>query len=104
VFSDAFTDDMLAREVSSGRMDSSNPPVFISSIAYGRILMFSLTSSSSESKIKAAINAIYNNGEFGGEIDVELRTLLQTASIRVVTVGGDANQAVDLIRENNLAA
>ena len=31
VFSEAFTDDMLAREVSSGRMDSSNPPVFISS-------------------------------------------------------------------------
>jgi hypothetical protein len=104
VFSEAFTEAMLQREQESGRMGPDNPPVFVSSVAYGRIMMFSFTSTSSEAKINATLSALYNGGEFGGEIDTELQTVLDNAEIRVVTVGGDAEHALDLIRENNLGA
>ncbi len=104
VFSDEFTQDMLDREEAEGRMGSDNPPVFVSSIAYGRILMFSFTSTSSESKIKETLNALYNGGQFGGQLDSELQSVLDHAEIRVVTVGGDADHALDLIRSNDLGA
>lgn len=102
VFSDDFTTEMLQRETSSGRMGADNPPVYVSSISYGRILIFSFTSTASETDINATLNVMYNNGEFGGELDAKYQEILQTAQIRVVTVGGDANQALALIRSNDL--
>jgi hypothetical protein len=102
VFSDEFTGDMLAREQKSGRMGPDNPPVYVSSISYGRILMFSFTSTASETDINATLNVMYNGGEFGGELDTKYKDILETAQIRVVTVGGDANQALALIRSNDL--
>lgn len=104
VFSEAFTQEMLDREVANGRMGPSNLPVYVSSVAYGRILMFTMTSNSTESKIRATLNAMYNDGEFGGELDAELKQVLDNAQIRVVTVGGDADQALQLIRANDLSA
>ena len=104
VFSDEFTQAMFERETADGRMGSDNLPVFVSSVSYGRILMFSFTSSSTEAKIKATLNVLYNGGDFGGELDSELQSVLDNAQIRVVAVGGDAQLALDLIRENNLAA
>lgn len=36
VFSEEFTRELLDREVESGRMSPENPPVYVSSIVYGR--------------------------------------------------------------------
>ncbi len=104
VFSEEFTQDLLDREKKEGRMGPNNLPVYISSIVYGRIMMFSFTSTSTEAKIQATLNAMYNSGEFGGELDTELQSVLDNAEISVVTVGGDAEHALSLIRENNLAS
>lgn len=104
VFSEQFTEELFQREQESGRMSSDNPPVYVSSIVYGRIMMFSFTSTSTEAKIKSTLSAMYNGGEFSGELDTELQKVLDEAEINVVTVGGDANQAIALIRENNLGA
>lgn len=103
VFSDAFTEDVLADQVGRGRMGPSNPPVFVSSVTYGRILMFTFTSTSTEAKINQTLNAMYDKMELGGELSSELRTVLDNAEIRVITVGGDAENALALIRNNNLA-
>lgn len=104
VFSNEFTQAMFDQEVASGRMGSNNLPVFVSSITYGRIMMFSFTSTASETKINQTLNILYNGGQFGGELSSELQTVLNNAQIRVVTVGGDAEHALALIRGNNLAA
>lgn len=104
VFSDDFTQAMLEREEADGRMGPDNLPVFVSSVAYGRIMMFSFTSTSTESKINATLSALYNGGDFSGELDSELQQVLDNAQIRVVTVGGDADHALSLIRENDLGA
>lgn len=103
VFTNEFTQELLDREVQSGRMSEENPPVYVSSIVYGRIMMFSFTSTSTEAKIKATLNAVYNAGEFGGELSTDLQKVLDEAEISVVTVGGDADHALSLIRANNLS-
>ena len=104
VFSGDFTQDILDREVEDGRMGPDNPPVYVSSIVYGRIMMFSFTSTASEADIQATLNAMYNGGEFGGELSTDLQQILSEAEISVVTVGGDADHALSLIKDNNLAA
>ncbi|HET6462187.1 MAG TPA: thiol-activated cytolysin family protein [Candidatus Krumholzibacteria bacterium] len=104
VFSDDFTTDLLQQQIDRGRIGPDNLPVYISSIAYGRILMFSFTSTASVTDINATLEAMYNNGEFGGTLDTRLQQVLSQAKIQVVTVGGDAGAALALIRNNELGA
>jgi hypothetical protein len=47
VFSDAFTSQKLQEQIDHGRIGDDNLPVYVSSVAYGRILMFSFTSTAS---------------------------------------------------------
>lgn len=103
VFSEDFTQAKLDEQVALGRMGPENLPVFISSIAYGRILIFTFTSTAMETEINATLNAVYNAGEFGGELSAEQQSIMENAQISVVAVGGDADHALQLIRSNNLA-
>lgn len=104
VFSDEFTTDLLEQQIDRGRIGPDNLPVYISSIAYGRILMFSFTSTASTFDINATLEAMYNSGEFGGSLDAHLQQVLSQAKIEVVTVGGDAGAALSLIRNNDLGS
>ena len=104
VFSDAFTTDLLQQQIDRGRIGPDNLPVYISSIAYGRILMFSFTSTANMADINATLEAMYNNGAFGGSLDTHLKQVLSDAKIQVVTVGGDAGAALSLIRNNDLGS
>ena len=104
VFSDDFTEVRLQEQISHGRLGPDNLPVYISSVAYGRILIFSFTSTASLLDINATLEAMYNSGEFGGSLSAHLQQVLNEAQIEVVTVGGDANSALALIRNNDLDA
>ena len=106
VFSEEFTQAMLDREVADGRMGEDNLPVFVSSISYGRIMMFTMTSTASADSLHMAASALYEQGGFGGGAELEggLHDIVQNAEIQVVTVGGDAEQALALIRSNDLGA
>ncbi len=103
VFSAEFTEDHLADQMERGRMGPDNLPVYVSSIAYGRILIFTFSSSAMETEINATLNVVYNGGEFGGELSAEQQDILENAQISVVAVGGDAEHALQLIRSNNLS-
>lgn len=103
VFSDAFDEDRLAEQVDRGRMGPDNLPVYVSSITYGRILIFTFSSTAMENEITATLNAVYNGGQFGGELAAEYQEILEHAEISVVAVGGDAEHALGLIRTNNLS-
>jgi hypothetical protein len=104
VFSDAFTQAELDRQVELGRIGPDNLPVFVSSVAYGRILMFSFISDATEAEIRQTLNVVYNGGEFGGggELSSDQRAILENAEINIVTVGGDADNALALIRSGDL--
>ena len=104
VFSDDFTTELLQQQIDRGRIGPDNLPVYVSSVAYGRILMFSFTSTASIADINATLEAMYNSGEFGGSLSAHLQQVLEQAQIQVVTVGGDANNALALIRSNDLGA
>ena len=104
VFSDDFTQATLDEQIALGRIGADNVPTYVSSIVYGRILKFSFTSTASEEKIKATLNAAYSAAGSGGEVNftAEQKKILEESEIGFVTIGGDGQNALAIIRSGNL--
>lgn len=99
-FSPDFTMEKLQEQIDLGRIDQTgNIPVYISNIVFGRMMMFTLTSTASESDIKAALNASYKALGTSAELDLsaEQKRILNEAEISVTSLGGDAAATVSMI-------
>jgi hypothetical protein len=102
-FSSDFTQQKLDEQVSLGRMGPDNIPVYISNVVYGRMMMFSFTSTASASDIRGTIQAAYDGlgGGVSGSLSVRQKTILQTAKIAVTSLGGNAQATLDVIRSGD---
>lgn len=105
LFSSDFTAERLQEQVDLGRIGPNNQPTYISSIVWGRLMMLTITSSSSETDIRAALSASYDgvSGGGSGSIDASSLNLLQNASIQLVTLGGDQAAALGFLRSGTLS-
>ena len=65
-FNSDFTQERLDEQIALGRIGPDNLPVYISQVVYGRMMMFSFTSTASETDIRATLNAAYNGIGGGG--------------------------------------
>lgn len=92
-------DDLKAR----GVIGESNPPLYISSISYGRVLIYKITSSHSRERIRAAISASYDGlADIGGYAKSDLEETLTTANIEIAAFGGHQSSIESLIRAGEL--
>jgi hypothetical protein len=103
-FSENFTQDDLEQQQRLGTIGSDNLPVYVSSITYGRILHYSLTSKASEEAITATLNGGYEKlqNNIGGEYTDAEKQLLQESKVNFVAVGGDQQAALSIIRTGSL--
>ena len=106
VFSNAFTKEVLDKQTELGNIGPDNIPTYVSNIVYGRILKFSFTSTASEKEIRATLNAAYKGVTAGGSVDLDLsqKKILNEAKIGLVTVGGEGENALAIIRSGDLKA
>jgi len=102
-FTDDFTQAKLEQQISQGRIGPDNLPVYVSNIVYGRMMMFSITSTASESDIRATMQAGYSG--IGGSVDANLsaqqKTILQESKIKITSIGGDAEATLAMIRSGD---
>jgi hypothetical protein len=105
-FSNAFNADLLEQQVAAGNIGRDNLPVYLVSVTYGRTLTYALTSTDSEDRIRAAIQASYNGvvGGGGGYTEAELRQTLSQQNLKVTAIGGEGQNVLDLISQGNLKA
>lgn len=112
MFSPAFTSARLQQEIDQGHVGSSNPPVYVSDIVFGRILIFTFTSTARADSIRIALNAAFktprdtakkDTTSTGGDLDARIAFILESADIRVVAVGGEGRNALALIRSGKIA-
>lgn len=78
--------------------NEANPPAYISSVSYGRIVMFRLETTNTTTS--ADLNAVlrYAGGVEGtGTVNSEYDAILRESSITVVTIGGNAEVASDAV-------
>ncbi|MDX2475366.1 MAG: thiol-activated cytolysin family protein, partial [Candidatus Krumholzibacteria bacterium] len=103
-FSSAFTDARLQEQVDLGRIGPDNIPVYVSEVVYGRMLMFSMTSTANESEIRGTISAAYNGlgVGVGVQLSAKQQKILEKSKIAITAIGGPAEATQSIIRSGNL--
>ncbi len=102
-FNEDFTEERLQQQISQGRIGPDNLPVYVSNIVYGRMMMFSITSTASESDIRATMQAGYNGigGSAEASMDAKQKAILQESKIKITSIGGDAEATLAMIRSGD---
>ncbi|MEL6251698.1 MAG: thiol-activated cytolysin family protein [Bacteroidota bacterium] len=102
-FSSDFTSDKLQEQVNLGRMGPDNLPVYVSKVTYGRMMMFSMTSTASEEDIRATLKAGYEgiSGNVKANMSLKQQKILETSKITIASLGGDAKATLDMIKSGN---
>ncbi len=102
--SDVFAPDMTAAELQQLGVSASNLPLYVSSVSYGRILIFSMTSTASKQRIEAALKFAYDGVVGGGSAysEADLRQTLSNSTVKVVAIGGPNAGVEALIKDADL--
>ncbi|MEJ2215887.1 MAG: FG-GAP-like repeat-containing protein [Gemmatimonadota bacterium] len=104
-FSDAFTADKLQAQEQLGRIGPDNPPLYVSRIGYGRMMVFSMSAKASSSDVEGALNAAYKGIAGGAAVHLSAKdsAILSSSEFRISQVGGDQNSALRAIQTGQLA-
>ena len=88
-FAPSVTADELAPLV-----DPTSPPVYVSSIGYGRQVVFTFESDLSKIELAAALNFVYQGGaEVSGSVTLTHQEVLSHTTTTAFILGGDAGEA-----------
>ncbi len=80
------------------KMDETRPPVYVSSVTYGRMVLFTFESEYSSQEMGAALEFAYRGGvDVKGDISVNYKEMLSRSKITAFILGGDAGAAVTTI-------
>jgi hypothetical protein len=104
-FGDAFSNARYQDQADLGRIGPANPPLYVSRVGYGRMMVFAMSAKAEATAIKGAISAAYRGvgGGGSGSLSAKDSAILQTAEIRLTQVGGDQGNALAAIQSGNLA-
>ncbi len=103
----AFFEGLSAEELNEqdelGRLSETNLPVYVASVTYGQIMMFSATSTASMSDLKAALSASFSSFAGGGSGSAAggHEGVLENSEITVVTLGGSEEGVSRMIKDGN---
>lgn len=83
---------------------TGNPPAYVKSISYGRLLLFFIESSASQEELNATMEATFSGAFVGGSANLTLRQkeIVNSSAINVVSFGGSADATIDLLNGDKL--
>jgi thiol-activated cytolysin len=93
---------LLAPDISlddvQDKMDERRPPVYVSSVTYGRMVLFTFESQYSSEEMSAALDFAYSGGvDVKGDVSVTYKDIISQSKITAFILGGDAGTAVQTI-------
>ncbi|MER5474843.1 thiol-activated cytolysin family protein [Streptomyces sp. NPDC002685] len=92
-----FADEVTLDHV-KGYCGPDNPPCYIASVTYGRMLTFLVDSESSSFEVKAALSAAWQAAVSGkADLDARHKSTLSRSSVTAVVVGGSSGAVGDVI-------
>ncbi|MER7708634.1 thiol-activated cytolysin family protein [Kitasatospora sp. NPDC097605] len=101
---DSFTEDDLAELESDGSLGPDDPPVLVSSVSFGRVLMAFISSRVAETEINAAIDASHK--AFAGleaEVREHYQKILRESRISVLSYGGNPDIVGKMLEDGSIA-
>ena len=95
----AFFASSLGLDTVKERFNQTNIPLYVSSITYGRMVIFTLESNQSSEEIGAALSAAFSTGVTNVDIEIsaEHKQLLETSTIHAVVIGGNGGHATEAV-------
>ncbi len=83
----------------------STSPVYVSSVTYGRMVLYTVESESSLTEIETAFNAAIDAGSKEGEFDLDIdsKEILENSSIKALIIGGSGASAAQTIGDDSLS-
>lgn len=103
-------EDVFAPAVSLAQveqqMNSAAPPAYVSSVTYGRIIMMRMetTETVTSTDLEAAFNYGVGKLSAGGDLALRYDGILASSSVEVITIGGNAAVASQLVDPSTLQA
>ena len=95
--SQMFAPDVTLDDVQQ-KMDATRPPAYVSSVTYGRMVVFTFESEYSAQEMGAALEFAYSGGiDVKGDVSVTYKDIISKSKITAFILGGDAGAAVQTI-------
>lgn len=102
---DVFDEDVTIHDVKT-RMNTTNPPGYVSSVDYGRLILVRMDTQSTETEADVVASLSYaatGGTSVGGDTRTRFERIIQNSTFTVVTVGGNAADATKVMGANALA-
>ncbi|MFH6603940.1 thiol-activated cytolysin family protein [Maribacter algicola] len=80
-------------------ISNESPPAYVSSVQYGRIIMMRLETTDTETDVNLEAVLEYKTAKKGAtiEIDADFEKVIKESTINIVTIGGNAQVATEVI-------
>jgi len=93
--STSFLGDSVTRESLLAYVSGENPPTYVKSVTYGRVILAEVLDCNSSSSLRAALNASYDAGVGGFNLDLSTEHLqaVSSATFGIYVRGGPANES-----------
>src|ERR1043165_8410958 len=90
--------DGVTLEDVQAKMNAQRPPVYVSSVTYGRMVVFTFESQYSAQEMSAALDFAYSGGvDLKGDVSVTYKDIISQSKITAFILGGDAGSASQTI-------
>lgn len=94
----SFLADSVSLDEVQAAMWETNPPVYVSSITYGRMVLFTFESSYSSEELAAALDFAYSGGAYdvNASVNVSSAEILSSSKMTAYIVGGSGGEAAEI--------
>jgi hypothetical protein len=99
-FSDSLTLDEVSTAEENGFLSLADVPVFIGSVTYGRMVVFTATSTqaSSSTELQSSLQAAGTSWSASADLSAEQKSLLASLDIEVLSIGGNQTNVTNAIK------
>ena len=100
----AVFDSDVTESQAAAAMSSENPPAYVNSVSYGRIIMFRMETTNTDISIDLDATLEYATGaaDGSGSVNSSYDNVLKNSSITIVTIGGNAEVATEAVDVDNI--
>lgn len=95
--SDFFDESVTLADVQA-RVSAENPPLYVGSVTYGRMVVFTFESEYSAEEMNAALEFAYSGGvDVSGQVSVTYKDIISNSKITAFILGGSGGEAARTI-------
>ncbi|MBI4508270.1 MAG: thiol-activated cytolysin family protein [Deltaproteobacteria bacterium] len=94
----SFLNDSVTLSEVKSKLPPGSPPVYVSSITYGRMVLFTFESQYSAEEMEAALDFVYRGGvDVSGNVSLTYKDMISRSNITAYILGGSGGEAAKSI-------